>query len=69
MVKEFSLGQMAGNTMESTMMIRKKASAFSFGQTVEDTKEAGSMESNMDLVFILLQKQRLRKESGKTVKE
>jgi len=60
---------MAESMKVLTVMIRKKATASSFGRTVESTKEVGSMVNNTELGHTHLQVERQRKVSGKMAKE
>jgi hypothetical protein len=50
MVMVSILGKMVGNTMATTKWIRNMAMEYIFGQTVDDMKETGLMENNMDKV-------------------
>lgn len=51
------------------LMIKKKAKVSSFGQTVENTMEAGKMVNKMVLELTPPQAERLSKENGKMEKD
>lgn len=69
MVKVFSLGLMVECMRETTMMTKSKAEVFSLGQMAGDMMVNGTMESSMERVSIIHQREKSREESGKKVKE
>jgi hypothetical protein len=67
--KVYLLGQMAENILESTITIRKKGMANSFGLMEGSIPDIGLMESNKEMVYIELQKEKLKLENGMKVRE
>ena len=55
--------------MENTLTTRSRDLVSLLGLMVEGTREAGLMVNSMDLVFTLLQKEKSKRESGRTAKE
>lgn len=68
-VKEFSHGLIIENTLETMLMIRKKAMVFFTGQMVESTRVIGKMENRMVWVFIHQILERQRRADGLKEKE
>mgnify|MGYP001571551182 CR=1 FL=1 len=62
-------GLMEENMRVNILMIKRKGKEYSSGQMVENTMEIGSMESSMELEFILQLEERPKKENGVKGKE
>jgi hypothetical protein len=60
---------MEEDTKEITLTIKKKDKVYSIGQTEENMKEDGKMESNMEQEFILQQVVKQKWENGKMEKD
>jgi len=59
---------MEEGTKEITLTIKKKDKVYSIGQTEENTKEDGKMESNTEQEFTLQQVAKQKWENGKMEK-
>jgi hypothetical protein len=60
---------MEEDTKEITLTIKKKDKVYSIGQTEENMKENGKMESNTEQEFILQQVVKQKWENGKMEKD
>lgn len=64
-----SLGQMEENIMGHILMIKNMDMVSSNGQMVEDMKDYGKMDSNMEKVPISPKPEKKKKETGKKEKK
>ena len=62
-------GPTTEDTKDSMLTIKRKVTGFSFGPMAENTTDNGSMASNTESAFTPLHPAKLKRESGKTVKE
>ena len=65
----FSIGLMAGDIKETTLMIRSMASAYTLGQMEGNTQASGKTDSSMAKEFIKMFPQWREQGSGKKAKE